>query len=144
MKRTITGKLKKFLPGWDSLKLIYIETRGEFSGGFQVRLNLTKVLVSEPDLLILDEPTNYLDITSIRWISQFLISWPREVLLVTHDRSFMDNVVTHIAGIHRQKIKKIKGDTSKYYLQIAQDEEVYEKTRLNEEKKKKENPTFHL
>ncbi|MBU0972146.1 MAG: ATP-binding cassette domain-containing protein, partial [Proteobacteria bacterium] len=87
-----------------------------FSGGYQVRLNLAKVLVSEPDLLILDEPTNYLDITSIRWISQFLVAWPREVLLVTHDRGFMDNVVTHIAGIHRQKIKKIKGDTLKYYL----------------------------
>ena len=114
----------------------------EFSGGFQVRLNLAKVLVSEPDLLILDEPTNYLDITSIRWISRFLVSWPREVLLVTHDRGFMDNVVTHIAGIHRHKIKKIKGDTPKYYLQVAQDEEVYEKTRQNEEKRKKEMEQF--
>ncbi len=113
-----------------------------FSGGFQVRLNLAKVLVSEPDLLILDEPTNYLDITSIRWISQFLISWPREVLLVTHDRGFMDNVVTHIAGIHRQKIRKIKGDSGKYYFQVAQDEEIYEKTRLNEEKRKKEIELF--
>lgn len=114
----------------------------EFSGGFQVRLNLAKVLVSEPDLLILDEPTNYLDITSIRWISQFLISWPREVLLVTHDRGFMDNVVTHIAGIHRQKIKKIQGNTSKYYLQVVQDEEVYEKTRQNVEKRNKEMEQF--
>ncbi|MBA3011155.1 MAG: ABC-F family ATP-binding cassette domain-containing protein [Desulfobacula sp.] len=113
-----------------------------FSGGFQVRLNLAKVLVSEPDLLILDEPTNYLDITSIRWISQFLVAWPREVLLVTHDRGFMDNVVTHIAGIHRQKIKKIKGDTFKYYFQVAQDEEIYEKTRQNEEKRKKEIELF--
>ena len=113
-----------------------------FSGGFQVRLNLAKVLISEPDLLILDEPTNYLDITSIRWISRFLISWPREVLLVTHDRGFMDDVVTHIAGIHRQKIKKIKGNTSKYYFQVAQDEEVYEKTRQNEEKRKKEVELF--
>ncbi len=113
-----------------------------FSGGFQVRLNLAKVLVSEPDLLILDEPTNYLDITSIRWISQFLTAWPREVLLVTHDRGFMDHVVTHIAGIHRQKIRKIPGDTGKYYDQVAQDESVYEKTRLNEEKRKKEIETF--
>ena len=113
-----------------------------FSGGYQVRLNLAKVLVSEPDLLILDEPTNYLDITSIRWISRFLVSWPREVLLVTHDRGFMDNVVTHIAGIHRKKIRKIQGDTAKYYLQVAQDEEVYEKTRLNEEKRKKEIELF--
>ncbi|MCF8113171.1 MAG: ATP-binding cassette domain-containing protein [Desulfotignum sp.] len=113
-----------------------------FSGGFQVRLNLAKVLVSEPDLLILDEPTNYLDITSIRWIAQFLVSWPREVLLVTHDRGFMDQVVTHIAGIHRCKIRKIAGDTGKYYEQVAQDEAVYEKTRQNEEKRKKEIETF--
>jgi ATP-binding cassette, subfamily F, member 3 len=113
-----------------------------FSGGFQVRLNLAKVLVSEPDLLILDEPTNYLDITSIRWISQFLTAWPREVLLVTHDRGFMDHVVTHIAGIHRRKIRKIPGNTAKYYDQVAQDEAVYEKTRQNEEKRKKEMEVF--
>ena len=113
-----------------------------FSGGYQVRLNLAKVLVSEPDLLILDEPTNYLDITSIRWISRFLISWPREVLLVTHDRGFMDNVVTHIVGIHRRKMRKIKGNTEKYYLQVAQDEEIYEKTRQNEAKRKKEIELF--
>lgn len=113
-----------------------------FSGGYQVRLNLAKVLVSEPDLLILDEPTNYLDITSIRWISNFLISWPREVLLVTHDRGFMDAVVTHIVGIHRHKMKKIQGDTEKYYLQVAQDEEIYEKTRQNEAKRKKEIELF--
>lgn len=135
-------KAEKILAGLGFSVNDFTRNPVEFSGGFQVRLNLTKVLVSEPDLLILDEPTNYLDITSIRWISQFLISWPREILLVTHDRSFMDNVVTHIAGIHRQKIKKIKGDTSKYYFQIAQDEEVYEKTRLNEEKRKKEIELF--
>jgi ATP-binding cassette subfamily F protein 3 len=114
----------------------------QFSGGFQVRLNLSKVLVAEPDLLILDEPTNYLDITSIRWITQFLNAWPREVLLVTHDRGFMDHVVTHIAGIHRRKIRKIAGTTAKYYDQVAQDEAVYEKTRLNEEKRRKEVETF--
>ncbi|MEA1968030.1 MAG: ABC-F family ATP-binding cassette domain-containing protein [Thermodesulfobacteriota bacterium] len=113
-----------------------------FSGGFQVRLTLAKVLVSEPDLLILDEPTNYLDITSIRWISNFLLSWPREILLVTHDRSFMDKVVTHISGIHRQKFRKIKGNSEKYYLQIAQDEEIYEKTRQNEDKRRREMETF--
>ena len=59
----------------------------EFSGGFQVRLNLAKILVSEPDLLLLDEPTNYLDITSIRWVERFLVRWPHELMLITHDRS---------------------------------------------------------
>ncbi len=113
-----------------------------FSGGYQVRLNLAKVLVSEPDLLLLDEPTNYLDITSIRWIEQFLLTWPHELMLITHDRSFMDKIVTHTLGIHRKKVRKITGNTEKYYAQIAQDEEIYEKTRLNDEKKKKEIELF--
>jgi len=114
----------------------------EFSGGFQVRLNLAKVLVAEPDLLLLDEPTNFLDITSIRWIERFLIAWPRELMLVTHDRSFMDKIVTHTMGLHRQRIRKIPGNTEKYYTQIAQDEEVYEKTRANDERRRKEIEQF--
>ncbi len=114
----------------------------EFSGGFQVRLNLAKVLISEPDLLLLDEPTNYLDITSIRWIERFLSGWPHELMLITHDRSFMDRLVTHTLGIHRQKVRKIAGNTEKYYTQIAQDEEIYEKTRLNDERRAKEIEQF--
>ncbi|MDO9567588.1 MAG: ABC-F family ATP-binding cassette domain-containing protein [Candidatus Desulfaltia sp.] len=115
---------------------------GEFSGGFQVRLNLAKVLVAEPDLLLLDEPTNYLDITSIRWITRFLSGWPRELMLITHDRGFMDDIVTHTVGIHRKKIRKIAGNTEKYYSQIALDEEIYEKTRINDEKHEKEIELF--
>ena len=115
---------------------------GEFSGGFQVRLNLVKVLASEPDLLLLDEPTNYLDITSIRWIERFLLSWPHELMLITHDRSLMDKLATHILGIHRRKVRKMAGDTGKFYAQIAQDEEVYEKTRINDERRRKEIDLF--
>ena len=114
----------------------------EFSGGFQVRLNLAKVLVSEPDLLLLDEPTNYLDITSIRWVERFLIRWPRELMLITHDRNLMDKVISHTLGIHRRKIKKLAGNTERYYAQIAQDEEIYEKTRLNDERRQKEIKLF--
>jgi len=114
----------------------------EFSGGFQVRLNLAKVLVSEPDLLLLDEPTNYLDITSIRWVERFLVNWPHELMLITHDRSFMDKVVTHTVSIHRGKARKIAGDTGKLYEQIAQEEEIYEKTRINDERKRKEIEQF--
>ena len=109
-----------------------------FSGGFQVRLNLAKVLISDPDLLLLDEPTNYLDITSIRWIKRFLVNWPHELMLITHDRSFMDAVVTHTMGIHRGKLRKISGITEKYYAQILQEEEIYEKTRINDERRRKE------
>lgn len=114
----------------------------EFSGGYQVRLNLARALVSRPDMLLLDEPTNYLDITSIRWIKRFLVNWPGELFVITHDRSFMDRVVTHIAGIHRKKLRKIEGNTEKYYSWIAQEEEVYEKTRQNDEKKRKDIEKF--
>jgi len=113
-----------------------------FSGGYQVRLNLAKVLVSEPDLLLLDEPTNYLDIMSIRWVERFLQDWQRELIVITHDRTFMDTVVTYTAGIYRKKIRKMAGNTGKLYNQIAQDEEVFEKTRVNEERKRKETELF--
>ena len=141
-ERDHSWKAEKILAGLGFLPENLQQSPDSFSGGFQVRLTLAKVLVSEPDLLILDEPTNYLDITSIRWISGFLRSWPREILLVTHDQSFMDSVVTHIAGIHRKVIRKIAGTTDKYYEQILQDEEVYEKTRLNDEKRRREMELF--
>ncbi len=112
------------------------------SGGYQVRLNLAKVLISEPDLLLLDEPTNYLDVVSIRWLSRFLRQWRSELILITHDRSFMDDVVTHTVGIHRQRARKIQGGTQKLYDQILKEEEVYEKTRINDEKKRKEVERF--
>ena len=114
----------------------------ELSGGYQVRLNLAKVLVGDYQMLLLDEPSNYLDITSIRWLERFLGGWPGELLLITHDRSFMDNVVTHVLGIHRRKVRKVEGDTGKYYEQIAAEEEIYEKTRINDERKMKEMDLF--
>ncbi len=135
-------KVEEILSGLGFSKEDFKRHPGEFSGGFQVRLNLAKVLVSEPDLLLLDEPTNYLDITSIRWVERFLNLWPRELMLITHDRSFMDNVISHTLGIHRRKIRKLAGNTEKYYAQLAQDEEVYEKTRLNDERRRKEIKQF--
>jgi len=112
------------------------------SSGFQARLNLAKVLVQGADLLLLDEPNNFLDITSIRWLERFLQSWKGECILITHDRGFMDSVVTHVVGIYRKTFRKIRGDTEKYYSQLAMDEEVYEKTRLNDERKRKQTEQF--
>ncbi len=109
-----------------------------FSGGYQVRINLCKALVGNPDMLLLDEPTNYLDIISLRWLKKFLTAWPGEMMIITHDRDFMDNVTTHSMAIYRKQAKKVRGDTIKLYEQIIQEEETYEQTRQNLEKKKKE------
>ncbi|MHC5066860.1 MAG: ABC-F family ATP-binding cassette domain-containing protein, partial [Planctomycetota bacterium] len=114
----------------------------EFSGGFQVRLQLAKVLVSAPNLLLLDEPTNYLDIVSMRWLERYLRSWPGEVILITHDRQFMDRIVTHTMAIHRGKVRRVPGGTAKLYEILAVEEEIHEKTRLNQAKSRKDTERF--
>lgn len=106
----------------------------QLSGGFSLRLNLTKVLLSEPDFLLLDEPTNYLDLPSMRWLTRFLKHWQGELLLISHDREFMDNVITHTMGLHRHKLHKIRGTTIDLFTQIALEEEIHERTRQKSEK----------
>lgn len=108
------------------------------SGGFQIRLNLAKVLASEPNMLLLDEPTNYLDIVSMRWLSRFLRGWKGEILLITHDRKFMDEVCTHIVGIHRKKFRKIQGTVAKLKETIRAEEEVAMRTQENDAHKREQ------
>ncbi|MCX5782550.1 MAG: ATP-binding cassette domain-containing protein, partial [Elusimicrobia bacterium] len=90
-----TWKAEKILFGLGFTEDDMNKSPHEFSGGYQIRLNLAKLLVSNPDMLLLDEPNNYLDIVAIRWLEEFLRAWRGEFLLITHDRNFMDRVVTH-------------------------------------------------
>lgn len=137
-----TYKVEKMLHGLGFKTEDFKRPPSDFSGGYQIRLNLAKVLLGNPDCLLLDEPTNYLDIVSLRWLTRFLRSFPGEVIIITHDRGFMDSVTTHTMGIWRQKLVKIKGDSTKYHQQIVLEEEVYEKTRQNTDKKRKELEEF--
>lgn len=135
-------KAEKMLLGLGFKVSDFSRAPGDFSGGYQIRLNLAKVLVAEPDCLLLDEPTNYLDIVSMRWLTKFLRDFKGEMILITHDRGFMDDVTTHTMGIWRQNLVKIPGDSTKYFEQILLEEEIYEKTRQNNEKKRKDLEEF--
>ena len=106
------------------------------SGGFQLRVQLAKVLLAEPDCLLLDEPTNYLDIVAIRWLEDFLKQWPGELMLISHDKAFIDRIVTHTLGIYRKQVRKLPGNTEKFYEQMLAEEEIHEKTRERTEKKR--------
>ncbi|MFH1878450.1 MAG: ATP-binding cassette domain-containing protein [Candidatus Omnitrophota bacterium] len=130
-------KVEKILSGLGFADEDFPRDPAKLSGGYQVRLNLAKILISEPDMLLLDEPTNFLDIISIRWLEDFLKKWRGELFVISHDRSFMDSVTTHILGIHRKSVKKIKGPTKNYYEQVEKEEAIYEKQRLNDEKKRR-------
>lgn len=112
------------------------------SGGYQLRLQLAKVLLAEPDCLLLDEPTNYLDIVSMRFLARFLQRWRGEMIIISHDREFLDQVCTHTMGIHRKKVVKLRGATKDYYSYIIEQEELHERARMKVEKTKAHHQSF--
>jgi len=135
-------KVEKILMGLGFTVEDFDRAPSDFSGGFQIRIELAKVLVSEPNLLLLDEPTNYLDIVSIRWLVTFLRRWKNEMILISHDREFLDSVTTHSALIHRGRLRKLQGTTEKLYAQILEEEKIHEQTRANQEKKRAQEEAF--
>ena len=90
-----TYKIEKMLFGLGFTQEDLDKDPTSFSGGYQIRMNLVKLLATNPSLLLLDEPTNYLDIISMRWLKTFLREFKGEIILITHDRDFMDAVTTH-------------------------------------------------
>ncbi len=90
------------------------------SGGEKTRLAIAKLLLEEPELLILDEPTNHLDFKTLRWLEEYLISYNGAILTVSHDRYFLDKIVTHIYEVERGKLFSYVGNYSKYLSQKAE------------------------
>ena len=89
----------------------------DFSGGWQMRIALSKLLLRHPDLLLLDEPTNHLDLESVQWLEQFLAGYDGAVLLVSHDRTFMDACVSHVASLENKRLYTYSGNYSSYLQQ---------------------------
>ncbi len=101
------------------------------SGGQKTRLALAKMLLSKPDLLILDEPTNHLDIETLGWLEKYLVSYEGAILIVSHDRYFLDEIVTIVYEVSRKKVLKYTGNYSNYLYEKAKnyerDQKLYER-----------------
>ncbi|MGV8930769.1 MAG: ABC-F family ATP-binding cassette domain-containing protein [Luteimonas sp.] len=91
-----------------------------FSGGWRVRLNLARALMTPSDLLLLDEPTNHLDLDAVLWLEQWLLKYPGTLLLISHDREFLDNVTTHTLHLHGGKAKLYTGDYTAFERQRSE------------------------
>ena len=86
----------------------------ELSGGRRMRVLLSRLLLTEPDILLLDEPTNHLDIPSIKWLEDFLCEYPGTVLLISHDRDFMNRIVTRVVEVDRQQLISYTGNYDRF------------------------------
>ncbi|MEO4048441.1 ATP-binding cassette domain-containing protein [Pseudomonas sp. CAU 1711] len=104
---------------------------GDFSGGWRMRLNLAQALMCPSELLLLDEPTNHLDLDAILWLEEWLKGYPGTLLLISHDRDFLDAVVDHVAHLEQRKLTLYRGGYSAFERtraeRLAQQQQAYEK-----------------
>ncbi len=129
--------IKRVLKGMGFEQNEWDKPSGVLSGGEKTRLSLAKLLVLNPDLLILDEPTNHLDLVTIEWLEQYLCAYKGSVLLVSHDRKFLDNVCKKTFEVIGQKIETYSGNFSKY-LVLSKQKNDREKELLRRNQKKAE------
>jgi ATP-binding cassette, subfamily F, member 3 len=106
----------------------------DLSGGWQIRLNLAKALIKQSDILLLDEPTNHLDVEAVMWLEKWLSQYPGMMLLISHDRVFLDNTVTNVAHIDDQAIKMYGGNYSQFEKQRAESLILQQKSYVKQQK----------
>ena len=128
---TADARARKLLAGLGFTNEQMERQVGSFSGGWRMRLNLAQALMCPSDLLLLDEPTNHLDLDAILWLEEWLKSYPGTLLLISHDRDFLDAVVDHIAHVEQRKITLYRGGYSAFERaraeRLAQQQQAYEK-----------------
>ncbi|MCD5969968.1 ATP-binding cassette domain-containing protein [Pseudomonas quasicaspiana] len=128
---TADARARKLLAGLGFTNEQMEKPVGDFSGGWRMRLNLAQALMCPSDLLLLDEPTNHLDLDAILWLEDWLKSYPGTLLLISHDRDFLDAVVDHVAHVDQRKITLYRGGYSAFERaraeRMAQQQQAYEK-----------------
>lgn len=130
----IEEKIERVLKGLGFRSQDMTRKMHEFSGGWKMRVELGKILLQNPDLLLLDEPTNHLDIESIEWLEEFLQDYPGAIVLISHDRTFLDNVTLRTVEISNGKVYDYKFSYSKYIVQRKEEIERQEQAAKNQQK----------
>ena len=128
------SKIDSVLYGLDFDKEVFDKKISTFSGGEKTRLSMAKLLLSEPDLLILDEPTNHLDMENVAWLENYLSSYNGAIVIVSHDRYFIDKVVNVVYNLEFGKLKKYVGNYSNFLRQYEEDYEKNLKEYVSQQK----------
>jgi len=131
---SLTADIESTLIGLGFERKDFDRLTDEFSGGWRMRIELAKLLLQKPDLLLLDEPTNHLDIESIRWLEDFLQNYFGAIVMVSHDKTFLDNITTRTIEITMGRIYDYKSNYSKYLLLRKERKEAQIQAAKNQQK----------
>lgn len=128
------AEVEKALLGLGFVRDDFTRSTSEFSGGWRMRIELAKILLKKPDLILLDEPTNHLDIESIQWLEDFLINSGKAVMVISHDRAFVDNITSRTIEITMGRIYDYKATYSEY-LELRKDRRIHQQKAYDEQQK---------
>ncbi|MHA7944533.1 ABC-F family ATP-binding cassette domain-containing protein [Formosa sp. 3Alg 14/1] len=128
------AEVEKILAGLGFVRSDFNRPTSEFSGGWRMRIELAKILLQKPDLILLDEPTNHMDIESIQWLEEFLITQAKAVVVISHDRAFVDNITTRTIEVTMGRIYDYKAKYS-HYLELRQDRRAHQQKAYEEQQR---------
>ncbi len=128
------AEVEKILVGLGFEREDFSRQTAEFSGGWRMRIELAKILLQKPDLILLDEPTNHMDIESIQWLEDFLINSTKAVVVISHDRAFVDNITNRTIEVTMGRIYDYKAKYS-HYLELRKDRRVHQQKAYDEQQR---------
>ena len=128
------AEVEKILLGLGFLREDFTRPTSEFSGGWRMRIELAKILLQKPDLILLDEPTNHMDIESIQWLEDFLINSAKAVIVISHDRAFIDNITTRTIEVTMGRIYDYKVNYS-HYLELRRERREQQQKAFDEQQR---------
>ncbi|MCP2029450.1 ATP-binding cassette subfamily F protein 3 [Flavobacterium sp. HSC-32F16] len=128
------AEVEKILVGLGFEREDFTRQTSEFSGGWRMRIELAKILLQKPDLILLDEPTNHMDIESIQWLEEFLVNSAKAVVVISHDRAFVDNITNRTIEVTMGRIYDYKAKYS-HYLELRKDRRIHQQKAYDEQQK---------